>query len=191
MQSIPLQTIQDYCKGKSIIIVGNSTGILKCEYGQFIDSHQIIVRMNYAYPVNTCYSKNIGRNTHIYMAGISRAIIVEKIVSQNPVRYILRLTPCGEPLNIKNVYCNTKQEYNQLKQHFGEFKPSSGSLTINFFKEHIDYKSLTIIGFDFFKKAHKIKKNEFKSYLYRDHDCSMEQEYITKCLNNNTKLINT
>ena len=189
MQNTQLQNIQNYCKDKTIIIVGNSSTLLNSEMGKFIDSHNIVVRMNYALPIKPSYLNNIGRRTDIYMAGISRARIIESLVSKDCPKFILRLTPWSEPINLSNVYYNTREEYSVLKKSFGDYKPSSGCLVIDFFKKNIDYKLLNIVGFDFFEKADRFKKNEFKSYLYKDHDILMEKKYILKCLDNKTKII--
>jgi len=189
MKQDVLSEIKAYCKGKRIIIVGNSSAILKSDKGRFIDSHDIVVRMNYAYPVKNIHVNSLGRKTDIYMAGISRTRMVEHLLSKNQLKYILRLTPWSDPLKGNNVYHATKLEYNILKKSFGEFKPSSGSLTIDFFLKNIDYQLLNIIGFDFFKTSDRFRKNEFKSYLYKDHNSQCESQYIIKCLNTNTKLI--
>jgi len=189
MQSINISNIRQYCKNKSIIIVGNSSNILNSNNGAFIDSHDIIVRMNYAYPVNPEYYNAIGKKTNIYIANMSRSTIVERQINKNNLNFILRLTPWGEPVNSNILYQINIENYNKLKIKFGEYKPSTGALTINFFKENIDYKLVNIIGFDFFLHADKFKKNEFKSYYYKDHNHSLEKKYILECLNEKTKLI--
>lgn len=186
-----LTNIQELCKNKTIIIVGNASSILNYNHGRFIDSHQIVVRMNYALPINNKFSKSIGSKTDIYSVGISRAKVVNEIINKSNIKYVLRMSPWGEVINGNNVFNNDKESYYKVKSNFGEFKPTTGCLTVNFFKEHIDFKSLTLIGFDFFRNINNVKRNEFKSYLYKDHNPILEQQYITNMLNSNIKIIKT
>ena len=46
---IQLEELKDYCEGKKIIIVGNSSRILNGKHGKLIDSYDIIVRINKGY----------------------------------------------------------------------------------------------------------------------------------------------
>lgn len=182
-----LEDIKEYCKGKSIIIVGNSSNILNKNQGNFIDSHDIVVRINYAIPIRRNLKNDTGIKTNIYIAGISKSKRVLKLIENIKLDYILRLSPYGEKIVQSNVYQDSIKNYNQVKQEFNAYKPSSGCLAINFFCKHINFKSLTLIGFDFFNNSSR--PNIFKSYLYKDHDPMYEKKYIISKLNNKVKLI--
>ena len=41
-----IEAIAEYFKDKNIFIVANSSELLKYQYGEFIDSHDIIIRFN-------------------------------------------------------------------------------------------------------------------------------------------------
>ena len=65
---VSLGDLQSYCKGKSIILVGNSKEIIKKELGAKIDSYDIVVRMNHGHPIHK-YAKNMGRKYNIWAHG--------------------------------------------------------------------------------------------------------------------------
>lgn len=184
-----LEEIQKYCKNKSVVIVGNSSSIFKKDNGKFIDSHNIVVRINYAIPIKKEFYNKLGTKTNIYIAGISDSDTVRKLIKNIKLNYILKLTPWNKELSGKNIYIENNKNYNKIKSNFGTSKPSSGCLAINFFKENIEFKSLSIIGFDFFKSSDTNKRNIFKSYLYKDHDPNLEYNFITNLLNSKIKLI--
>jgi hypothetical protein len=185
-----LEEIQNYCKGKRIIVIGNSSSIFGSKKGKFIDSHDIIVRMNYALPIKEKWTSDIGSRTDIYSVGISSSKIVKNILTcTNNLKTVLRLTPYSDKINSPITYHYSKSEYTKIKERFGKFKPSTGCTTISFFKDHIDYKLLNILGFDFFQTSHSSKKNEFKSFQYRDHNGFYEREFILSCLNDKTRYL--
>lgn len=50
--------------GKSCAVVGSSSNLLESEYGKFIDSHEIVFRMNNA-PTSPKYTKHVGLKTNL------------------------------------------------------------------------------------------------------------------------------
>jgi len=54
-----------YLNDKSIIIVGPSPYMLNEERGQWIDSHDVVIRMNKSFPVSENHHKYIGSKTNI------------------------------------------------------------------------------------------------------------------------------
>jgi hypothetical protein len=75
------------------------------------------------------------------------------------------------------------EEYRILKSNFAEFKPSTGIVTINYFVNNINFSKLNLFGFDFFTTSSTFRKNEFGSYLYKDHNGLYEQKFVHSILN--------
>ena len=50
-----------YIKGKSVILVGPSPNIIGSSQGEFIDSHDIVIRTNGAFPVRSEYQQDYGK----------------------------------------------------------------------------------------------------------------------------------
>ena len=60
-----IEGIKKYCEDKSIIIVGNSTSILNKKLGDFIDSHDIVIRINHGFPRKQ-FVESTGKKTNIW-----------------------------------------------------------------------------------------------------------------------------
>jgi len=184
-----LEQIKDYCKGKNIIIVGNSSLILKTKHGKFIDSHDIVVRMNGACPINPLYYKSIGKRTDIYCVSYQSTSKSKYMLDKIKSVFGLRLNPDSH-FQYESCYFSNNLEYSLLKSKFNGYKPSTGSMVLNFFKNHIDYKSLNIIGFDFFESfTSSNKRNEFGSFLYKDHSAKEELAFVNSCIDYKTEII--
>lgn len=178
-----------YCSGKNIAIVGNSSSLLNKESCQFIDSHDIVIRINNAYPIKSEYYKNIGRRTDVYCISITRTDIAQHKLKGNQFKYILRLNHFTPDIGNNGVIYGDIDEYRKLKKMFGKFKPSTGSILINFFKNNIDFKHLNLIGFNFFENESSFRQNKFGSFLYKDHCYELEKKFIESCISNNIVLI--
>lgn len=188
MNSI-LEQIKSFCKEKSIVVVGNSSRILDSDYGKYIDSHDIIVRINGGCPINKIYYEKLGRRTDIYVVSYKNEQKIKKTLSTIKPLYVLRLND-SVYLSHPMCYFSENEERDELKSKFKNCKPSTGSMVINFFKKHIDYKELVLIGFDFFKSIDSLNRpNVLGSYLYKDHNPEQESAFILSMIDEKTKLI--
>lgn len=183
-----LEQVQKYCKGKRIIIVGNSSRILQSNQGRFIDGHDVVVRINGACPIKQRYRAHTGGKVNIHVISYvrrERALTATRI---NGAHINLRLNPSQE-FNCNNCYFGPKSDYDEICKQFTGCQPSSGALAIAFFKKHIDYKSLTLLGFDFFEADPTIRSNEFGTFLYKSHSPVQERKFIEGCIDDNVKLV--
>lgn len=154
-------------ENKEIVLVGNSVEILNYDKGDFIDSHDIVIRMGKGIPRERHY-KNIGKRTDIWATGFLRA-------AQMADRPNLKEVP--KLLNRTRINLNTAKEVDkslagefhtmftdaELLELYEEFgyennallgRPSNGFITLLWLiKKAWVWKSLTIVGFDFFAKA--------------------------------------
>lgn len=186
-----IENIKSICDNKNIIIVGNSSNILNSNKGSYIDSHDIVVRINHALPLKPHLAPHIGTKINGYCVGISRAVIVKRILDkhENLLKFALRLNYHGETFDSPITYFGTRSDYDELQKYFGKYKPSTGSLAINFFTKYINYNKLNIIGFDFFKSDNTSKRNELGSFLYKDHNPTLERKFIESTVNTKTSII--
>ena len=172
--NIRLEELQSYLKGKSIAVIGSGTCIENKEWGEDIDSHDVVIRINNSFRNTTWQSekhqKYVGKRTDIYIANgdtnNKRKWAVK--AKQWGVKYILRLNPGahgGIGLNnlqrqllneVSNVYMawDFQEELSKLESDFGG-RPASGAILMKWLVTYIKYKSISLYGFDFF--------DEFKS----------------------------
>lgn len=190
-----MNSLQKFCDNKKIAIIGNSSRILNNNYGNIIDNHDIVVRINHAPKFIHKYPNSVGTKTTIMSYGISRLDLAKEISNTCNPLYNLFLIRCNGEIkdyspyrHFKNPFHGNIEQYKKIKSNFGAFKPSTGVVTINFFIENINFSKLNLFGFDFFKSSSSIKRNEFGSYIYKDHSADLEQIYINSVLTDKVTL---
>jgi hypothetical protein len=194
-----LKEIQDYCRDKTVIFVGNSKKILKHERADFIESHDIVLRFNLGFPRKKYY-KHIGRRTDIWSNnGLSpdNEVQLKYFRKYDYPEYILLPTVRCEgytPEEIEkvayrfsfNIYFDIFKFMNpdiedhrkalfKFSEDMTQTIPTSGSLVLSFFCKHIECKSITMIGFDFLKTQNFYVRN--RDHTPRHHS-NKEEEFI-------------
>jgi len=153
---VDLNTLLGYFKDKRIILVGNSNSLLSRNYGELIDSHDCVVRMNLGL-VDPEKPNVFGRKTHIWASGLSIHWKQKQGYSffHDKCKYILLLSAHVNynqlSFMLENGYTDSIENYIELVERF-QSKPSTGAMTINFLMNSINnFSSLSLVGFDFFK----------------------------------------
>tara|TARA_Y100000004_G_scaffold126365_1_gene142227 strand:+ start:2422 stop:3075 length:654 start_codon:yes stop_codon:yes gene_type:complete len=174
------EEFHSYCEGKSICIIGNSNRTLDEKNrgtGEFVDSHDIVMRMNHVYS-NEERAPFIGTKTDVWMMAVNPKLCDELSPRFPDRKYIF--TPSWRGFTRRfsipkkfahQTYCSGpdffQEHVNRLikvwKNDFnGEgrelFTTSSGCKTITYFLEEVPYGSLTLMGVDFFKRPDIGKK---------------------------------
>ena len=175
---VSLEEIKEFCKGKSIIIVGNSARILSKRYGKLIDSYDIVVRINRGYfHRQNMYSDKIGNKTTILSLGLKSASLSANVIQSNTVDYIISPIIYSDRLDYLNVYDVQENTYKDLKNSLGGFKPSTGISTYNFFNRFTNFERLDLIGFDFFESSIR-QRNQLGHCYVEDHHGIKEKKFF-------------
>jgi len=176
---VTLKDLQEYCNGKKIIIVGNSSRLLDGPNRQLIDNYDIVVRINRGYMGNNqYYNELIGHKTHIVSIGVQSATGASLIIQDNTqVNFILSPITFSEDLKYLNSYKVEKETYQELKKELSGFKPSTGIATYNFFNRFINFERLDLIGFDFFASSSK-QRNQLGHTFVDDHNGIKEMRFF-------------
>ena len=215
-----VESIQQFVKNKRVVFVGNSVEIMNHKLADLINSYDVVVRFGRAMQANKLQEESIGTKVDIWVTGQFRAPIYREINDEftkgrfkdvkilvNRCRGNLQLKdwkfeehlPKGMPYT--QMY--TDKEIVDIMKGFGkdilgckDLRPSAGFLTILWFVDRIKtYKSLDLIGFDFFAKSVKQRGQDKKGnvsvadphswhlpiYMVPQgaHDCDLEQQYIS------------
>ena len=179
---VPLEELQQYCSGKQIIIVGNSSSMLNSKYRNIIDKYDIVVRINRGYQSNQhLYDDYLGTKTNVLSIGVKSAVMANRIIKNNDVDYIVSPIIYSERLNYPNVYDIEHDVYNSLKQSLGGAKPSTGISTYNFFNRFMNFERLDLIGFDFFESSTR-QRNELGHLYVDDHHGINEMKFFESTL---------
>ena len=165
------QNIINFIGNKNVLLVGNSESIILKDNSKFIDSFDIVVRMNHATPC-----QNLGFKTDIWLCAFNNKTQQPIEYNMFKPKYVMRLNydkPDKLHPNI-NWYVWGEEEYNSFKERFG-FLSSTGINAIEWFTTELK-QPINIIGFDGFKTGTFYNKDKKLQKKY--HNPQKEQEFI-------------
>jgi hypothetical protein len=174
-----LTEIKNYLKNKEICLLGNARSILRNP--KDIDKYEIIIRMNRGVPEGK--ERFIGSRTDILCTSTQNT---NREISQFNPKYVIWMTPNTKLFPYWLEVChktfqNPPEDWEELKNFYPYDKlPSTGCITINFLLKHIDFKFLTIYGFDFFKTTSHYNSPNFKQSW---HPYEIEEKLIRDMVN--------
>ena len=195
-----IEVILDILENKNIVLVGNSVEILNHEKGEHIDSFDVVIRMGKGYP-RSHYNKFIGKKMDIWASGFLRAeahmdnIKVPKLLNRTRI-------DLNKPREVDGEWVTmfTDEELFEIYDEFGYEnnatlgRPSNGFIVLLWLiKKAWVWKSLTLIGFDFFAKSAPFKVGEMHPnswHLPRNtvseipHNVPAEKEYALEMSRN-------
>lgn len=155
---ISFEEIQNYCKDKSVIIVGNSGSLKESGKGSVIDSYDIVLRMNHGVPGK--WTKDVGARTDIWF--FSYHYRNKQLAEYNLLIPKFAISNAGETRTHDElrgkVYTFPPKQRLEIKQSLLKVglpqgkHPTTGFLCINWFLNYVKtQKKLDIVGFDFFE----------------------------------------
>ena len=156
-------------ENKNVVLVGNSVEILNYKKGEFIDSHDVVIRMGRGVPRPRHYEA-IGKRTDLWATGFLRAEQMIKRPELKEVPKLLNrtrinlLTARALEVDAEFHTMFTDNELLDLYEEFGYVnnetlgRPSNGFIVLLWLiKKAWVWKSLTLVGFDFFAKKAPFK----------------------------------
>jgi len=175
----------DYHVGKSVCIVGCGESVLKHDKGKYIDSHDVVVRINRGYPYEK-YRKHVGSRTDVWAFGMGanykHRSEMEKLFSDRKYSIYLWWAHSWvqpEIANLPNHLFIPKNYSLSLSRYFGGMPPTTGVDTIHFYVKATEYKSLTLLGFDFYKTGYFFKDIvDYKTASPGDHRADLEEKVV-------------
>tara|TARA_Y100000361_G_scaffold153964_1_gene177475 strand:+ start:623 stop:1273 length:651 start_codon:yes stop_codon:yes gene_type:complete len=195
-----IEVILEILENKNVVLVGNSVEILNYEKGEYIDSFDVVIRMGKGYP-RSPYDKFIGKKIDIWASGFLRA---EQHQNKVKVPKLLNRTriDLNKPREVEGDWVTmfSDEELFEIYDEFGYVnnetlgRPSNGFIVLLWLiKKAWVWKSLTLIGFDFFAKSAPFKVGEMHPnswHLPRNtvsevpHNVPAEREYALEMKRN-------
>lgn len=188
--------LREYCKGKRVLLVGNAASLFNHEYGELIDSYDVVVRFGKGVPTEE-NKKHIGSKTDVWFFGTLRASMFQ---SWREARFkIFNYTqiglydPQGTSLSFPSVMATSRfqiyKDYFILgdaeihKKLISEIYPtpkpnewrkapriSQGNLCFLYFDKVIGTQSnLDMVGFDFFESTLSFELGGKQKKIYSWH----------------------
>lgn len=189
--------LKEYCKGKRVLLVGNAASLFNHEYGELIDSYDVVVRFGKGVPTEE-NKKHIGTKTDVWFFGSLRASMHDmwrhvrfkifnytQIALYNPAVSTLTF-PYVMATNKFQIYKDyfiigdakihrqlISRPYKQkLSSSNWKSSPrvSQGTLAFLYFDEVIGTQSnLDLVGFDFFESKLKFELDGKPKQIYSWH----------------------
>ena len=175
-----LTLIQHFMKDKNIVLLGNSRSILLNKKN--IDDFDIICRINRGKPKDK--EEFIGSRTDVLF--LATRMTSEAIKQDFNPAFVVWTTACQKlALPWVNEYAiqNPSEDWRKLRKKLPKL-PSTGCVTINFLLKHIEFKSLSIYGFDFFKTGtwyHNIRNQKW--HCFKEEEILINEMIKNKMLN--------
>jgi hypothetical protein len=200
-------------KKKSIILVGNSKGLLDKGHGSFIDSHDTVVRFNMGIPWG--YEDDVGSKIDIWATmfkGTRKKDITAEFLLRKRKCLLWVEWKCDKP--IPDFFCfddhiltipehiiaslvvkyNYDKDYEEetIMEYFrktsGVHRASTGLTTLYYISHFFNYKVIDVIGFDNFE----IKRNYWKNLSNYCEEClhpsEKEKRFLEHMLSENKKI---
>lgn len=200
---------REFIRNKNVIIVGNSVELMNHENADFIDSHDVVIRLGTGGAIPFSMKPAVGRKFDVWCVGLLRAnlwnVQPEKFRDVKHIMYNRNRIWLNEPYTppahkgfweLAHTMFDD-HELHRLCDRFGivpnvksSFRLSNGFLAIIYMMEKCNnWKSLTIIGFDFFKKSTPKRRGDSKADHYswhrpiqtapgKVHDATIEENYV-------------
>ncbi len=170
-----------FFENKTVAIVGNATSLLGKKYGKQIDSHDIVIRFNRGYIIN---EEAQGVKTTVWASSL---YIDELELKQKfpGINHIIWLTP---KLSLMKEYSlNVKKrmiiypflEWFKLYKRMNNTRPTSGAMLIDFLVNNVNFSSIDIYGFDFFRTNSFYNTTRLNSLIADSpHKFNQEEVYL-------------
>ena len=190
LTNIELQELQSYMEGKTIALIGNGKCILNRPYGKLIDSHDIVIRFNWALETRLDrWPDNVGTKFNVYVFAIRSAGKLRQIINRGVLKdkdFVIR-TRHDDSYYLdakvrKRILYYSGDEFRESisNEFFINKEPSTGAMTVQFLLDCVDFKSISLFGFDFFETSadRPQESNEFKSFFYGTHSKKEEKIFF-------------
>lgn len=166
----PFNEIEDFFRDRNVLIVGNSVEMMTQQNAELIDSYDIVIRLGRGIKTTPEDEVAIGKKVDVWISGLFRIKLLQEPEIQEKLRGKLILlngsridvtdgwlektikeyeyTPIFSDAEILEFY----EKYGIINNSKKSFRFSSGMWAIFFMLERVKVqRSLSIIGFDFFK----------------------------------------
>ena len=181
-----LEEIRNYLKNKDLCLLGNARSILNTS--KDIDKFDIVCRMNRAFPKGK--EKFIGKRTDVLF--LSTTIPESRMIKEMIPKFIVWMVESDKRAN---NYVKNKAIQNPIEDWYGlknslTLNPSTGIMSIYFLLKHIDFKSLTIYGFEKDYKSgtwyHNLKTQKWHNF---EEEYNYFNHWINKLYKKNVKML--
>ena len=182
-QTLPeIGELQKALRDQTIAVVGNGSNLLKARNGDLIENHDVVVRMNRGLPPPGLFP-NLGSRTDLWsFSGMINIAALVDYHGRFGARWNLWLTEYwgyAHPVVRRGVFVAPPESYRELRSKL-QTSPSTGCLTLDFLIRTTKFKSMTVLGFDFFATG-----NFNRSVTVQTRAAEREKDYLLSLIEGN------
>lgn len=168
--------LSDLVKDKNVLLVGNSSSLLKKDNSNLIDSFEFVIRFNLSITHISAYS--IGTKCDAWVFAMCRDEVIRKTYNGSKIKPKVCVR-YGSPFDIGEVSINLDVNKDDIRKELNieeEAHPSTGIVTTWYILNKAKTKSVSLIGFDSFKN-HNFYTKHNKAHLCHNPDA--EKNYLS------------
>jgi hypothetical protein len=143
------ETLRAYFKGKTIALVGNSQSLFSGKFGEDIDSHDIVCRINLGVVRNR---ESQGTKTDVLFTSCPQTGRQVREFFEPTPEYVIWATSKGHPRYMEKIngfFRSPVPVWQTLFDNLGS-RPSTGIISLNLLAVHFGFE-VDMYGFDFFR----------------------------------------
>jgi cellobiose-specific phosphotransferase system component IIB len=195
ISTVSVDQIADYIQNKRVCLVANSSDLLYNELGEFIDSHDIVVRFN-GYKIDkkhTGIKTNIHASIYLSKSRLNEDVDYRLIIANNRSKWQSSIRKnIKKDKQIAIIDMNWPISMNRKKEFF-KITPTTGLNAISFFKTIGGFAELNLIGFNFYDKGSSsvYRDNDTVGHIAKVHNYKFEKKWVYQRFNKTAKHILT
>ena len=182
---ISIKDIANLFSNKKICLVANSSDLLDVKLGEFIDSHDCVIRFN-SFKIDPEYTgtkTTIHSSIYLENENLDELVDYRLIISINKKNWIDRVNSLDSTKQKSVIDLNWPiSNFSNTTQFRSNRVPTTGFNTMLMFYNHVQYSTLSLIGFNFYKNGKNsiYRKDHISSDIAKIHNYSFEENWIKR-----------
>lgn len=198
----------EYLSGKSVIVVGPADYLTGAGRGAWIDSHDVVVRLNWGAPVPAGKERDYGTRTDVLYKRLLKLGILDQIDVEEyeaaGLRWVVAVESAQKPENKQHMeamlgdripYFFERLSYRELRQAMRN-NPLVGMIAVHHLLKS-DLRSLTVTGCDFYASGYHVGYGgrAYRESLQRKegtisprHDADVQQAHLYRMRSRDSRL---
>lgn len=169
--------LSNLVEGKNVLLVGNSSSLLESDKSSFIDSFEFVIRFNLS--IAYMHKHKIGKRCDAWIYAMVRENLCKSTFNQAVIKpkHCVRY---GKSFSLGDSYMGLDVIKSDVRKEVGipdDMHPSTGIATLNYLLNKAKCKSISLIGYDSFKKHNFYTK---ANNAHKCHHLNMESRYLEK-----------
>jgi hypothetical protein len=171
------QMMSTLLKDKTVAVLGNASSLFDKQYGDEIDSHDIVIRINRGIEIcqHPQHAKTHGQKVDIWCFNLYRTLEDFDNIMKIKIQQTYKKIQMNHSYDtIKYDYCISEELHDQIRNIVAPKQTTTGFRTLHYVSQ-FETKEISVYGFDWKKTPTYYVKHMSRADL--NHDYIKEREY--------------